>query len=66
MISQPEYEKECRWIRASIRDWIEEEIKMPLSVVLELLIKQRKRPPAWWGYKEKRGTTHPDDAPMYR
>ncbi len=37
MIRQPEYEKECRWIRASMRDWIEEEIKTPLSAVLELL-----------------------------
>jgi len=27
MIRQPEYEKECRWIRASMRDWIVEEIK---------------------------------------
>jgi hypothetical protein len=41
MIRQPEYEKECRWIRASMRDWIEqgqeEEINAPLSEVLELL-----------------------------
>jgi hypothetical protein len=41
MIRGPEYEKECRWIRASMRNWIEEEreeeIKTPLSAVLELL-----------------------------
>jgi hypothetical protein len=41
MIRQPEDEKECRWIRASMRDWIEEErekeFKTPLSAVLELL-----------------------------
>jgi hypothetical protein len=59
MIRQPEYQKECRSIRALMRDWIEEEreeeFETPLSAMLELLIKQRKRPQCG-GVIKKNGT----------